>query len=392
MTGAAALALLAPLLLASPAHAQQGTPTPAPTPAPRRSPAIITLPGANGFSLQPSGAQPPRPTPQPTPTPAARPTPPPAPRPSPTPAARSTPAPRPTPAAVRPAAQPTPTPAPVAGPTVRPTPSDELIVTSTRPVAIPSATPVSTPTPAPLPAAEQGIPWLWILVGAAMAAVLVLLGWLLGRGRRPAPVEEPVAVAPPRPAAPPPAPAAAPPPPPAPKPAPRPAPPAEPIVVELRPIALDLADTGAVLEFELSIANAMPSNAEGLRIAYALMSANEMQDGLIANFHATQMPPVIDPFTLGPQAGGRMTGKLPLTPDKINVVEVGGRPMFVPILMVDIRWRSGLTVKHHSADFMVGIGGQGEKLGPIWLDRGAQRLDRLNANRYFPKPVSAAAE
>ncbi|MEZ0244321.1 MAG: hypothetical protein ACAH11_13170, partial [Sphingomonas sp.] len=168
--------------------------------------------------------------------------------------------------------------------------------------------------------------------------------------------------------------------------------PAEPIVVELRPIALELSDNGAVLDFELMVGNATPAQAEGLKVAYGLMSASQIQDELIAGFHNTQLTPVADPFDLAPRAGVRIPGKLALEPDKINIVDVGGRPMFVPILMVDVRWRSGLSLKHAGYDFMVGMGGPTDKLGPVWLDKGAQRHERLNANRYVPKPAQVAAE
>lgn len=163
-------------------------------------------------------------------------------------------------------------------------------------------------------------------------------------------------------------------------------------MVELRPIAVELSDGGAVLDFEIVVANASPAPIEGVRVAYGLMSASQIQDDLITSFHMTQLPPVAEPFNLAPRAGIRIPGKVGLAPDKINIVDVGGRPMFVPLLMIDLRWRAGLSVKHQSCDFMVGMGGQGDKLGPIWLDRGAQRHERLNANRYFPKPVAAAAE
>ena len=163
-------------------------------------------------------------------------------------------------------------------------------------------------------------------------------------------------------------------------------------MVELRPIAIELADTGAMLDFEITVANASPAMIEGLRVAYGLMSASQIQDELIASFHMTQLPPVADPFSLAPRAGMRIPGRVGLAPDKINIVDVGGRPMFVPILLIDLRWRSGLSLKHQGSDFMVGMGGQGDKLGPIWLDKGAQRHERLNANRYFPRPVSVAAE
>jgi hypothetical protein len=227
-----------------------------------------------------------------------------------------------------------------------------------------------------------------------MASVLVLLGWLLGRRRRAEPPARPVAVAPPRPAAPPsPPPAAAPPPPPAPRPAPpRPALPLDPVIVELRPIALEIAENGVIFDFELAVMNATNAPVEGLRLAYGMMSAHEDQDRMIAGFHATRLPPVAEPFTLAPREGMRIPGRVGLEGPRINVIEVGGRPMLVPLLMVDLRWQAGLSLKHQGTDFMIGIGRQGEKLGPVWLDRGAQRHERVNANRYVAKRVAVAAE
>lgn len=374
LSGAVALAALVPA-----AHAQQGTPRPAPTPV-----RGTFLPGAENFTLPGSRTQPARPTPAPT---AAA-----------TPQPRATPTPRPT--ATSAAARPTPTPTPArqtATPTPIPTPAASptpLAPATPTPVAQPqpmvTATPIAIPTPAPAPAQQGGIPWFWILVGAAMASVLVVLGWLLGRSRRPAPMPEPVAAPPPPPPAVIPPRAAAPVPPPAPRPVPRPAPP-EPVTLELRPVALELAETGVMLEFELTIGNATPGMMDGMKIAFGLLSANEQQDQILAGFHASQLQPVVAPFDLPAGSGGKIPGKIDMLPDRINVVTVGGRPMFVPILLIDLRWRDGLNLRHQASDFMVGIGGQGDKLGPIWLDKGAQRHTRLNASRYFPKPVNVAA-
>jgi virulence-associated protein VagC len=164
------------------------------------------------------------------------------------------------------------------------------------------------------------------------------------------------------------------------------------IMVELRPIALDVAANGVILDFELGIVNATNAPVDGIRLGYGMMSASETQDQLIAGFHGARLPPVVEPFKLGPREGIRIPGRIGLEADRVNVIDVGGRAMFVPLVMVDLRWSAGLSLKHQGSDFMVGMGRQGDKLGPIWLDRGAQRHERLNANRYVAKPVTVAAE
>jgi hypothetical protein len=63
--------------------------------------------------------------------------------------------------------------------------------------------------------------------------------------------------------------------------------------------------------------------------------------------------------------------------------------MFVAMLLVDLRWRSGLGIRRSGADFMIGMAGQGDRIGPIWLDRG-QPMGTLGAVRYTPRIAAAA--
>lgn len=386
LAGAAALALTA-----AAAQAQQGTPTPTPAPAPSRPP-IITLPGAERFELRPSDPQQARPTPAPAPapTPSRAITPPPIPVATPA-ARRSEPATRATPAPPRPeaVATPTPTPAPVAEPTAAPL---------GQPLPTPAATPAPVATAAPLPLpAEEPQPSLlpWLALGAAVPIGLGVAGWLYltrrrsrrRRGRSYRPVAAP-------PAPPEPAPLPLQSGPPAALPPLAVAPPSnEPFSIELRPLAIDVSEQGVVLEYELLIGNPSAASAEGVRVSLAMMSANPDQDLLVESFHtAPPVQPIASPFTLLPQAGGRIAGKSLLTHERIHVVRVQGRPMFVPLVMVDVRWRGGLSIRQYGVDYMVGSAGQGGKLGPIWLDRGAQRTVGLAANRYFRKSAVQAAE
>lgn len=418
------LASVSAMLLASPALAQQDTPSPAPTPAPSRPP-VVTLPGADNFNLRPSGAQP---TPAPTPTvapPVVRVTPTPAARATPTPRATATPTPRATatPAAVRTAPEPAvaATPAPVA----TPTPAIET------PAPTAAATPVAVPTAAVAapPAEEGGFPWLWVLLGGVGLAAVGAGGWLLGRRGRaqdrdmldeapvPAPAPEPRAEPVPAPATrpvPTPAPPANQPVPAAPRqspppgtvtlprapqmtpprqqaPRPQPARPQvapEPIQSQLVVERLELGREGVIIDFQLLL-NA-PEGAQGARAAIAMISASADQDAQIAAYHAR--PPVgaaQGPFDLPRGEPRRLNGQIMLPSDRINVVQLGGRPMFVPIVIVDLRWNAGLSVRQHGADYMVGTEGTGGKLGPIWLDKQFEGV--LATSRYVPKlPVAAA--
>lgn len=373
------LAAAAVTLAVPPALAQQ-QPTPAPAPRPTRAPTIITLPGAERFDLRPSNPGASRPSPAPAPAVV----PPPIPAASPTRAARPTPtpAPRPTPAA---RAAPAPTRQPVATATPEAAPS-------------PATVPPALPTPAPsVPAATASAPapaspsWLWLALGVAGAAAAGV-AWRFSRKRRRKPrrkLQPPAA-----------APAPAPPPPvlpprraAQPRPAPAPPRPAEPVGFEFRPIELVLARDGIVLDYELVVGNLSDAGIEGLRVTAVLLSASPQQDELIESFHmAPTVPQIAPPFDLAARSGGRIPGKLALGHPSVHVVQVNARPMFVPLVLVDVRWRAGLSIRQHGAAFMVGTEGQGNKLGPIWLDRGPQRHANLAANRYFRKSAVQAAE
>lgn len=368
----AAATLVAPV-----AHAQQATPTPAPTP-------TIITPGIEHFSLPASGTQT-QPQPQPTRARAAVATP------------SSTPA--PTPRETSPVARPvvqrpasasptraTPTPSPTLQPTASATPELAPVSSATAPAAS------ETPAPAPVPATQGGLPWLWMLIGAALAAAIGAGGWLLGRrGRR---VEAQPQAARPTPPSPAPVPVARPVPPP---PGPVPAAPViaaapDPIAIEFYPRSIEVSDQGAVLDFEIDLRNLTGAQADGLKVSLLLASANPEQDALIASFQGSSaLPASGPPVDLPAGEGGRIPGKLAIEADRIHVVQVGGRPMFVPIFLIDLRWRGGLSLRHHGAAFMVGTAGQGGKLGPIWLDRGAQRVGGLSATRYQvqARPVAA---
>ncbi|MCW3835778.1 hypothetical protein ACFQ1E_05390 [Sphingomonas canadensis] len=167
--------------------------------------------------------------------------------------------------------------------------------------------------------------------------------------------------------------------------------PGDPFVIEMRPSEILLADGRVDLKLELVLGNPSDVPAEGIRLTLAMASARPDQDLMLSAFHARPpVPPVADPFDLPARSATRVPGTLSIAGDTLHVVNVGARPMFVPIVMLDIRWRGGLSIRHFSADFMVGTAGQGDKLGPIWLDRGNSRQTGLAMTRYVPQGTRPA--
>lgn len=388
LCGIAAAALSAGAV-ASGAAAQQTSPpaqAPAPTPTPSgRLPNVMYLPNT---SL--GGTPVPTPAPPPTVTVAPVATPTPAPR----PAATATPR-----AAASERATPAPAPAqavPAGQPSPASTPFSTQAPALPTPLATAPSAPAALPSPSVTAAPPEGMPgWLWALLGAG-ASALVFGTALVLRRRRAAAVEEeayeppvaaPAPATPARPVATPPgiAPSPA-----APPPAPAAVPSGEPFEILLRPTSIEVTERDVLLDFEMLVGNLQASAAENIRVMMAMMSANPDQDRQIAGYHAN---PMVDPagnaFDLASGAGGRMPARLALPRELIHVVEVQRRPMFVPLVMVELKWRAGISIRRFGADFMVGSAGQSAKLGPIWLDRN-QQATQLAATRYLARQAAAA--
>lgn len=381
-----AAAALAAGVVAPAVRAQQTTaPAPTPTPSPSRPPNVMYLPNVTPerFTLG---------TPTPTPAPVATP----ALVPPPTPVATATPR---ASAPVRATPTPSATRAPVAT-----APSPANVVSAETPAVVPTPVATATAAPAPgfsspqvVPAAQPaGTPgWLWMLIGAGATALAFGGIWALQRRRRAGQAEvyeAPAAAPAPAPIPPTPARPVGPPPGIAPKAAPLPvaAPTGEPFEIILRPARIEVAERDVLLECEMLIGNLQGSAAENIRVTMAMMTASPDQDRNIAGFHANPMvDPSGTPFDLAPGAGGRMPLRLALPRELIHVVEVGGRPMFVPVVMIELKWRAGISIRRFGMDFMVGPAGQGGKLGPIWLDRNQQARE-LAATRYLPRQAVAA--
>ena len=373
------------------AHAQQATPTPVPLPTQARPSTTLPNVAPERFTLAPPAATP-TPSPVVTPPPVVVPTPAATARPRATAPARRTTTPSATvPSTTAPSGQSAPPPA--ATPTLAAIPSPVATATTVPPIAAPS------PQPLPEAAAPQssGISgWLWALVGAGATALAFGGIWALQRRRRPdeaadEPYEAPAAAVPPAPVPAAPARAVVPPPGIAPAaPAAPAAPSGEPFEIVLRPGRIEVTERDVMLDFELLIGNLQSSGAENIRLMMAMMSANPEQDRNIAGYHANPMVNSAGtPFDLAAGAGGRMPVRLALPREMVHVVEIHGRPMFVPMVMVEVKWRAGISIRRFGADFMIGTPGQAGKLGPIWLDRN-QQASQLTATRYLPRQAAAA--
>ncbi|CAA9526483.1 MAG: hypothetical protein AVDCRST_MAG23-602 [uncultured Sphingosinicella sp.] len=339
--------------------------------------------------VTPPVAQPGSPVATPTPAPAA------------TPPAARTPATR-TPAARTPAApaprQATPAPQPAL-----PAPQDleQALPPATAPLVpapdaaapLPETAPVTDAPPAasaPPPEPEGGFPWLYLLIGAALAGLGVFAFRKFKNVGDQA--EEEIVAAPATVPAPAPRPHAQPQlnSQPAPRPAPvaQPAPAAEPagvsggigivmrpwLELEFKPDRATATPDGAGVQYEVVIRNVGNAPARNIRLAAQMFNAGPQLDQEIAAFFAR----VVEdrgaaPLTILPRTEMKLQSTVTMPRDQMREIKVQGRSLFIPTVAFNLlynwgRDKAGQTCSSH----IVGREPEtpSEKMAPFRLDLG----------------------
>lgn len=152
-----------------------------------------------------------------------------------------------------------------------------------------------------------------------------------------------------------------------------------------------IRDGMVTLDLELFIQNRGREPADNIRAVLALLGANAEQDAQIASFHgAARIAAGSEPFSIAPGALHTLNVQVSLPGDQMQVVNVQGKPMFVPIVPVSLKWYAGLSIRTLRDAFMVGTAPApgSDRLGPLWVERAGEGFGRLAAKRYVPKPAS----
>jgi hypothetical protein len=204
----------------------------------------------------------------------------------------------------------------------------------------------------------------------------------------------------------------APPPAPAPAPAPAPEPRAEPlrgtvtagkrpepslpgiVSTRLRPsIDIGFNPTGCLVEdhqitfeFEIELLNSGNAPARGVLVEATVFNASTNQDQELEAFFANPLArgeriPIIQPLKRV-----RLKSRVVAERQHVQVYEIGGRKVFVPIIGFNAlyRWRS--TEGQTSASFLLGVDTKSEKMAPFRLDLGT-RLFQSVAARELPNGI-----
>jgi hypothetical protein len=276
---------------------------------------------------------------------------------------------------------------PIAGETLSfnvppaPTPAAAL------PANAPSFTPTSGDVPATLAPDQKLLLWPWLLLALVIGATAAFLLWRRRAHEAYAGGGHVDAFVAPGPATP----------------APRPAPPraAEPVqpkpvgVVSTRlrpwvevlfvPIACTVDDDRVTMDFEVQLTNSGSGPARDIIIEASMFNAGATQDQDIGTFFANPVGQGERIQTLAPLQQVSIRTQLVAPRANIQLFELGGRMVFVPLVAFNALYRLSSGTGQTSVAYLLGRETNTEKLGPFRADQGARAFTGLGTR---PLPLA----
>ena len=234
---------------------------------------------------------------------------------------------------------------------------------------------------------QKMLPWPWLLLALVLGAGGTALLWhrrsreAYAGGRE---IDEFVAPepapAPPRSARPPraPEPASPPPPPAQPKPAGIVSSRLRPWVdLGFAPIGCAVDDDRVVMEFEVQLTNSGSAPARDVLVEASMFNAGASQDQDIGGFFARPKGEGDRIEVIAPLQQISIRHSLVAPRQNVQVFEVGGKQVFVPLVAFNVLYRAGSNGGQTSGAFMVGRETNSEKLGPLRADLGPKAFGNL---------------
>ncbi len=154
--------------------------------------------------------------------------------------------------------------------------------------------------------------------------------------------------------------------------------------IELRPLRAGLNLLSATAECQIVVTNTGVEPASGIRIHANLLTAHAGQDADLAAINAAPVTrPATAPFALaaGESRVVRTVSAIPR--DAIHGMTAANRPMFVPIVAVNILYDSGDGPAQTARAWAIGVERvDSAKLAPFWLDAPARMYDNIAARPH----------
>jgi hypothetical protein len=259
-------------------------------------------------------------------------------------------------------------------------------------IARPGLAPPADPAPAPFEPEDKVLLWPWLLLALVIGAGGAALLWRRRSREAFAGGPQVDAFVAPEPQ---PAPRAA-----APKPAPPPphvAPPEPPKPVgivssRLRPwLDLTFAPIGCIvdddrvtIEFEIQLSNSGSAPARDILVEASLFNAGANQEQDIGAFFARPLGQGERIEVMAPLQQVSIRTSLVAPRQNIQIFEMGGRKVFVPLAAFNVLYRSPSGSGQTSAAYLLGRETKSDKLGPLRADLGPRTFTGLGIR---PLPI-----
>ena len=154
----------------------------------------------------------------------------------------------------------------------------------------------------------------------------------------------------------------------------------------MQPLRCIVTDDLVTFEFELELFNSGSAAARDIHVAAVVVNAGAKQEEQLQSFFAQRPGPGERIAVIEPLKRMTFTTQIAASRDQIEVLELGGRQVFVPLLAFNVTYRQGRKDGQTSVSYLVGRDGQGEKLAPFRLDLGA-RIFRGLGVRPLPQGI-----
>jgi len=154
------------------------------------------------------------------------------------------------------------------------------------------------------------------------------------------------------------------------------------ITIDLLPERAVLDETGATIEFQVTVRNNGTAPAREVLIEACMVNAGPAQDQELGAFFAH---PVVKGEAIPqimPMTEILLKSAVRLRPEHMRQYEIEGRKLFVPLVGVNAVYRGPAGPKQTSASYLVGRDGDGEKMAPFRLDLGPRIFRGLGARTH----------
>ena len=140
------------------------------------------------------------------------------------------------------------------------------------------------------------------------------------------------------------------------------------------------------IEFEIEITNTGNAPARGVLVEARLVNAGPAQDSEIGQFFSNPVGQGERIDTIGPLKNVRIKSGIVTPLENVQIYEVGGRRVFVPLIAFNILYSWPRGTGQTSASYLVGRDTKSDKMAPFRLDLGP-RLFRSLGQTALPIAV-----